>query len=231
MLKPLTWELYDDAPLRWRQLRGLVSWLDYLSEEVEIEKNKSSVIVRKPCQTLELLGLQWCLGRRTSWIFEYWWMENKGSCKFVPVKLKLSCGAKLPRISWLSITNTKPETPIFVSLLLLNVLDLKTCYLDCKPNKNLFVGNCWPCLWPGSDHARYICNKYGFGPCSCPDEMTSLPTARTAATPGTRWRRSGTQPAKPDVQMTRSSSVGGGVFRGTCGYPLCKEDRTALICS
>ena len=37
--------------------------------------------------------------------------------------------------------------------------------------------------------------------------------------------RSGTKPAKPEMQMTRSSSVGGGVFRGTCGYPLCKEDK------
>ena len=54
---------------------------------MEIEKNKSSVIVRKPCLTLELLELQGRLGRRTSLIFEL--MKNKGSCKFVPVKLKL----------------------------------------------------------------------------------------------------------------------------------------------
>ena len=74
--------------------------------------------------------------------------------------------------------------------------------------------------------AHYICNLYGYGPCSCPDEMISLPTGqRTAATPGTRWR-SGTRPTMPDVQMTRSSSVGGGVFRGTCGYLSAKKTRT-----
>ena len=33
---------------------------------------------------------------------------------------------------------------------------------------------------------------------------------------------------KPEVHMTRSSSVDGGVFRGTCGYPLCKEDKNLL---
>ena len=43
--------------------------------------------------------------------------------------------------------------------------------------------------------------------------------------PRTRPRRSGTRPAKPDVQMTRSSSVGGAVFRGTCGYSPSKEDK------
>ena len=61
--------LYDDAPVRWRQLRGLFKLtLKNLSEEVEIEieKNKTSYIVEKPCLTLELLGLQGRLGRRTS---------------------------------------------------------------------------------------------------------------------------------------------------------------------
>ena len=32
-------------------------------------------------------------------------------------------------------------------------------------------------------------------------------------------------PANAEVQMTRSSSVRGAVFRGTCGYPLSKEDK------
>jgi len=32
-------------------------------------------------------------------------------------------------------------------------------------------------------------------------------------------------PANAEVQMTRSSSVCGAVFRGTCGYPLSKEDK------
>ena len=79
------------------------------------------------------------------------------------------------------------------------------------------------CLWPWSVFTHYICNLYGTGPCSCSEEMTKWPR-RTAAL-RTRPRRSGTRPAKPDVQMTRSSSVGGAVFRGTCGYPPSKEDK------
>ena len=79
------------------------------------------------------------------------------------------------------------------------------------------------CLWPWSVLAHYICNLYGSGPCSCSEEMTKWPR-RTAAL-RTRPRRSGTRPAKPDVQMTRSSSVGGAVFRGICGYPPSKEDK------
>ena len=231
MLKPLTWEVYDDATLRWWQLRGLLSWLKNLSEEVEIEKNKTSVIVRKPCQTLELLGLQWCLGRRTSWIFEYWWMENKGSCKFVPVKLKLSCGAKLPRISWLSITNTKPETPIFVSLLLLNVLDLKTCYLDCKPNKNLFVGNCWPCLWPGSDHLATFAINMVLGPAPV---LMRWPVFLLPGLLLPQGRGEGEVGHNQQSQMCRWPEVL--LLVGECSEePVvtlsAKKTRTALICS
>ena len=82
--------LYDNAPLRWRQLRGLLSWLDKLKWGGEDWEVQDQLHRGEALLNFRTSGLWWWeLRRRTSWIFA--WLNCQGFCKFVPNQVEQSC--------------------------------------------------------------------------------------------------------------------------------------------